>query len=255
MSKPNIVITCAACQHQNEPERVYCHNCGQKLDRSLVPQATQAAAAAGEAEQNRKRVQKMMSVNRGKTMRDVKTAAKILVFAATVAAVVQFFRKPEDVTVAKMDAIPDRLLGEAWPGMMAHPGAITIQFTENDVNYFLAKSVKAKDGFVPGTKFLRTYVKLTPGSIKVAVERDLWGLKVYSSMTFAPVAKDGGVKFNVIGVHFGRLGFHPILKSIGGLAVGAVGDAFAKELKELPRLADVQVGDGLIQFSTKPAAQ
>jgi hypothetical protein len=253
MSKPNIVITCSECQHQNEPERVYCHNCGQKLDRSLLPQASQAVAAANEADQNRKRVQKMMSLNRGKMSREIKTAVKILVFAALLAAVVQFFRKPEDVTAAKTDTIPDRSLGEAWPLLVEHPGANTIQFTEHEVNYYLARAVKSKGGLIPGTKFVRTYVKLYPGALKVAVERDMWGLKMYSSMTFAPVAKDGKVNFEVIGVHFGRLGIHPILKSIGALSLGAVKEAFDKELKGTARLADVQVGQGTITFTTKPA--
>jgi uncharacterized membrane protein YvbJ len=178
MSKPNIVITCGACQHQNEPERVYCHNCGQKLDRSLIPQATQAVAAANDAEQNRKRVQKMMSINRGKTLREVKTAAKILFFAAVLAAVVQFFRKPEDVTAAKAGEIPDRMLGDAWPALMENANSNTVQFTESEVNYYLSKAVKTKDGLIPGTKFVRTYVKLYPDAIKVAVERDMWGLKM-----------------------------------------------------------------------------
>ena len=30
-------LTCAECGFVNEAERVYCHNCGKKLDRSLIP--------------------------------------------------------------------------------------------------------------------------------------------------------------------------------------------------------------------------
>ena len=30
-------LTCAECKYENEVERVYCHNCGEKLDRSLLP--------------------------------------------------------------------------------------------------------------------------------------------------------------------------------------------------------------------------
>ena len=28
-------LTCGQCGYENEPERVYCHNCGTKLDRSV----------------------------------------------------------------------------------------------------------------------------------------------------------------------------------------------------------------------------
>jgi hypothetical protein len=195
----------------------------------------------------------MMSINRGKTLREVKTAAKILFFAAVLAAVVQFFRKPEDVTAAKAGEIPDRMLGDAWPALMENANSNTVQFTEAEVNYYLSKAVKTKDGLIPGTKFVRTYVKLYPDAIKVAVERDMWGLKMYSSMTFSPVVKDGNVEYKTIGVHFGRLGIHPSMKMLGDLSLGAVRDAFSKELKNLSRLSDVQVGQGTIQFTTKPA--
>ena len=30
-------LVCKQCNFENEPERVYCHNCGAKLDRSLLP--------------------------------------------------------------------------------------------------------------------------------------------------------------------------------------------------------------------------
>ena len=29
-------LTCKECQHVNEEARIYCHNCGTKLDRSLL---------------------------------------------------------------------------------------------------------------------------------------------------------------------------------------------------------------------------
>ena len=29
-------LVCPECRHENEPERVYCHSCGAKLDRSAV---------------------------------------------------------------------------------------------------------------------------------------------------------------------------------------------------------------------------
>jgi hypothetical protein len=29
-------LACTECQHQNEVQRIYCHNCGAKLDRSAL---------------------------------------------------------------------------------------------------------------------------------------------------------------------------------------------------------------------------
>lgn len=30
-------LICTQCNHENEVERIYCHNCGSKLDRSQLP--------------------------------------------------------------------------------------------------------------------------------------------------------------------------------------------------------------------------
>jgi hypothetical protein len=65
--------------------------------------------------------------------------------------------------------------------------------------------------------------------------------------------KDGNVTFNVIGIHYGRLGLHPVLKGVGAFGLSGVKEAFDKDLKGLSRLSDVQIGDGVIQFTTKPA--
>ena len=31
-----IKLVCPECQRQNEPERIYCHDCGARLDRSAL---------------------------------------------------------------------------------------------------------------------------------------------------------------------------------------------------------------------------
>ena len=59
--------------------------------------------------------------------------------------------------------------------------------------------------------------------------------------------------FETVAVHFGRLDIHPILEMLGGFSLGPVKAAFDKELKGVSRLSDVQIGDGFIQFTTKPA--
>ena len=37
MPTMEVKLTCGQCGYANEPERVYCHNCGSKLDRSVLP--------------------------------------------------------------------------------------------------------------------------------------------------------------------------------------------------------------------------
>ena len=35
-------LICPECQHENEPERMYCHSCGARLDRSKLAPTTAA---------------------------------------------------------------------------------------------------------------------------------------------------------------------------------------------------------------------
>ena len=54
-------LTCSQCGFANETERVYCHNCGAKLDRSLLPKATETSKDS--VAKVRKRVQKMTTAS------------------------------------------------------------------------------------------------------------------------------------------------------------------------------------------------
>lgn len=264
MSNHTPVIPCAACGHENEPERVYCHNCGQKLDRSLLPQA---AAVTNESDASRRRrVQKMMRVKRGPAGGVVKTLISVLLFAALVAAAYLHFQEPDFVPPKRAEVIPDRNAGDLWQALIANKQALTVDLTEEEVNYFLSNSLKPADSSVPGVKFERAFVKFGPGTITVTVERSAWGgLPMFASTTYFARNTAEGVKFDPIGVYFGRLGVDPRIPQAAGLGLGGVQKALEKELANLGRLAHVEPREvvekieggerrrGFIKLVTKPA--
>jgi hypothetical protein len=49
-------LVCAECRHENEAERIYCHNCGERLDRSAVS----AQKKAQDPQEVHRRLQKML---------------------------------------------------------------------------------------------------------------------------------------------------------------------------------------------------
>src|SRR3954470_20899329 len=106
-SAPAPTLQCKECEYQNEPERVYCHNCGAKLDRSVLPKEEQIRRES--PDKARKRIMKMTNPGASRVRRELGALVKTLIFAALVACLVQALRAPDHLPPAKSDA-PARLL-------------------------------------------------------------------------------------------------------------------------------------------------
>src|SRR4030095_10369252 len=94
MSKPGTTkLTCAQCGYENEPERVYCHNCGTKLERSILPKET--VSQQGNRAAARRRSKRMTTP--GQTVTIVKTFLHTIIWAALVAIIYLLVSPPEYV--------------------------------------------------------------------------------------------------------------------------------------------------------------
>src|SRR5437867_523967 len=88
--------TCKECGHENEPERIYCHNCGTKLDRSFL-----AAEEKKEIEtpaEVRKRIIKATNPRRAIfTRASFRKLLETVAIGAVIAIVVQVAREPDGI--------------------------------------------------------------------------------------------------------------------------------------------------------------
>lgn len=254
MSKSeNPKLICPACNHANEVERVYCHNCGEKLDRSLLPVFTETATDEDRTKE-RKKIKGMMNPNRLNWLRTIKVFVLIELLAAAVAAGYLAVQVPEGVPQVGKDKFPDLEVGDVWPGMMNAKPSVTVTFKEFDINYFLRKTLKGAEGPL-GTKFVRAFTHLEPGLVTLASERNAWGLPFYNSATFKPVLKDGKWSADMTRFAMGRLTIPPAfakLVMLDSFTLGAITQAFEKEIKNLSRVEKIEPGNGVISFTTKP---
>ena len=252
MPKPDTRrLVCQACSHENEVERVYCHNCGEKLDRTLLPKVEEIQTPENQAAEQ-KRVKQMMSPGRGSVLRQIRTFVLITGLAALVAASFLIFQAPEDPLSAKFEQIPEQNAIDVWKKMISIRPPTRVGIAEYDVNHYLSKSLKSGEGPL-GMKFKRAYVTFTPGLIKITVQREIWGLQLYSSVSFKPVQKDGKWAPEVRDLRIGRLGFDPAIPKVSDITLGALAKTFANELKHIDRFSAFDPAQGLISLTTKPA--
>lgn len=255
MSKPDPrKLVCTQCQHENEIERVYCHNCGEKLDRSLLP-PVDAVKESEEQAKAGKKIKKMMNPGRFSLLRNLRTFALIVIFAALVAAVFLATLAPETVPPEKTERLADVEVAEVWSGMMNTRPSVSVAFKEFDINYYLRKAVKGSDGTL-GTKLDRVFAHFAPGLITITIQRNAWGLRLYNSITFKPDLADGKWKADVKRVTFGRLTIPAGLAKMTRLdtsTLGAFSKVFEKEIKQLDRVASIEPKESVISFVTKPA--
>ncbi len=254
MSQPDSrKLTCTACQHENEVERVYCHNCGEKLDRSLLPKAEITKPSEDKAKAARK-VKKMMNPNRLNWRADLKTFVLIELFAVLVAAGYLATQTPDFAQPLAKDKLAQLEVGDMWSEMLRQKAVVSLTFTEFDVNYYLAKVVKGNAGSM-GIKFERAFAHFEPGTVTTAVQRNVWGLSIYSTAAFRP-APDG-MKWTAKVDRFavGRLTIPSGLAKLLGIdsaTLGAFSQVFSKDIEHLGRLEKIEPGEGSISFTTRP---
>ena len=241
-------LTCSQCGFENEPERVYCHNCGTKLDRSLLPKDTTSPednlAAA------RKRIKKM--TNPGKGMAEFKTAINTLVWAVLVAALYLIFSPPELGPLPREKEAGANLISVVIDDALQSPAGSVLQFTEADLSQHMRTRVKAVE-VIPLLEFKRAYARLSDGQITVGVEQDLFGLTtICSSVDYQLKVIDGQFVATKVGQRFGRLGFDPRIPKVDGI-FQPLWASMKREKPLIDRIQQINITKDRVAIALKPA--
>lgn len=246
-------LTCDACGFSNEPERVYCHNCGAKLDRSLLPVVEQDKKQES-AEAARRRIRKMTNPSTYSVGRFLKSLLTVLFWAALVAAIFLMSQKPDGVPEDKNE-LSTRLVQSDLMEAIQSPVSRSISFTEADVNATLKQSLKRAPGgsSIPGVEFQRAYAVLTPNIVHIGAQQSLMGYPVYSGVDYRLTVVDGKFTPIMVGGNFGRLPVHLKAMQYLDFAFQKLWAALKREHDQLEKMQSVQVNQGSITFVTKGA--
>lgn len=254
MAKTNApTLTCKQCSYVNEPERVYCHNCGQKLDRSVLPKESEIRRESPEKAQ--KRIRKMTNPGSNPIVQEGRVLVKTLAWAALVAAIIQMAREP-DGAPAKQSQIPLRPVSTEVSQLVESPQPRQLILSELELNYLLKTQVKAKESPVPGIKFERAYTILLPDEARVGVQQAVWGYPLHAAMGFKPEFNNGVFRPKLVSGNIGRLPVHPALMEYVSYAFPFrnLWVALKRERDQIQKLRDIKVEKGRVTLISRGAS-
>src|SRR5689334_10888790 len=175
-------LLCPDCRHDNEPERIYCHNCGARLDRSGVIPKNAPTRAETRSQAHLKR---MLDPKRGRLKRTALQLVKVLLGAAACAAVVLMVLPPNlPPQKGNYDFAP--LINMDLITAISSRRPTPLIYSEADVNGYIASRLRPqknanKGGFFPLRRIL---VQFQEGQCAVSVERQLFGFSIYSGGSY-----------------------------------------------------------------------
>jgi hypothetical protein len=241
-------LTCPQCSYVNEAERVYCHNCGGKLDRSLLPKEEERGKQS--IEKTRRRVKKLTNPGSSPITRELKTLVSTLAWAAAIAALILIVRTPEGVPEKSPAELPSRIVGSELADAVDSPQPRALQFTEEEVNAHLRQSLKAKTSGDLVT-FDRAFVSLEPGVLRITMQQSLYGFSIYSASYYKLAMEGGKLAATNVGGRFGRLAVHPLLMQYADFSFNKLWKALQREREQMDKLREIRVEPKRIVLITR----
>jgi hypothetical protein len=240
-------LICAECRHENEAERIYCHNCGERLDRSAVT----SKKKVDNAEETHRRLQKLLQ-GPSRTRQNLLTALKLMLAAVGAAGLIQIVLPPEFPPAVKVSA-PVQLDLELENAIRK---SATLNYSDKDVNayltYRLAGKKKALDK--PFLNFDRAVVVFKEGVCIIGWERSIFGYPIYSQASYR--MDDAAKQISVVntGGWIGRLPIHPAAMQYADIIFKDVWAALDRERKLVCKMSSVAFHDGSVTM-TPPAVK
>lgn len=232
-------LVCPDCRHENEPERIYCHNCGARLDRNGV--IKQKIEEGPTEEQTRQHLKKMFQPNRGRGKRIASQFAKMLLGALCLAVVIVMLLPPDLPPAPKSYSFAPLINMDMVSAVSSRQPA-SLVYNEEQVNSYLAASVHRKDGpaqqgFFP---LRRVFVQFQEGQCWAHVERRIFVLSIFSGSAYRVAIDNGKITTANLGGYIGRMPIHPVLMKYADVLLGKAWDCLARERNSVARLAGIE---------------
>jgi hypothetical protein len=244
-----IKLICPECRRENEPERIYCHDCGARLDRSAL---AKAPPKGEDVKETRRRLKTMLDPQRAKMRLMFFKVSKLILGALATAAVVQMILPPDVPPRAKTGEFPPQINLDLENAAMNH-GVAPMKYTEAQVNAYLGSALKSKQAALSTLlQFERAFVSFDEAVCRITAERSIYGFSFFTSTSAKVTVQNGAVIASNNGGSIGRLPVHPFIMKYGDLLFNDLWTALDREKKAVAKMNAIEFHPQTVVLTPKP---
>lgn len=232
-------LICPDCGHENEPERIYCHNCGGRLDRTAIKK--EKAANEETREDTQDRLKKMFNPARGRTKMALVKFAKVLFGALLAAVVIEMLLPPDLPPETKNDSFAPMISMDLLSALGNH-NPPQLVYSQDQINSYLASAIRrkdspAKEGFLP---IERIFAVFDEGVCRIHTTYSFFGLPLTASGYYSVRIENGNLEPTCHGGRIGRLPILPALMRQLGVVMNKTWRTVDRERTQIARLAALE---------------
>jgi len=232
-----IKLVCPECRRENEPERIYCHDCGARLDRTAL---AKIAPKGEDAKETQRRLRTMLDPQRAKIRHLFFKTSKVILGAMTAAAIIQMILPPDMPPRPKTGDFPPQINLDLENAVLNHRSA-PLQYTEAQVNAYLSSALKSKQAALSKLlQFERATVKFDENVCAITAERSLFGFSVFTAISSKVSLQNGTVNAANNGGSIGRMPIHPLLMKYADPLFTDLWTALDRERKAIAKMGAIE---------------
>ena len=244
-----ITLICPECRRENEPERIYCHDCGARLDRTAL---AKSAPKGEDAKETQRRLRTMLDPQRAKMRHLFFKTSKVILGAFALAAVIQMILPPDVPPRAKMGDFPPQINLDLENAVLNH-STTPMQYTEAQVNAYLGSALKSKQAALSQVlQFERAIVKFDETVCSVTAERSLYGFSLFTTTSSKVTLQNGKLSAANNGGRVGRLPVHPLLMKYADPLFADLWAALDRERKSVSKMGAIEFHPQAVVLTPKP---
>jgi len=234
-------IVCTECRHENEAERIFCHNCGERLDRSAVI----APKKVEDPKETHRRLRKLLE-GPSRTRHNFFVGCKLMLAAAATAGLVQMALPPEEFPAPTKATAPQ--IDLALENAILR--STDLNYSQNEVNAYLTYRLAGKKKVLnkPFLNFERAAIVFKEGTCVFGWERSVFGYSIYARSAVRVDTSAGKFLTVNTGGWIGRLPVHPKIMEYGDIIFADLWSALDRERKLVAKMGGAEFHDGSIML-------